>query len=62
VYFNNRGATLYDMQSFDAAISDYSKAISLYPHDPLSYSNRGRIYYQTGQFERAIADYTEALA
>lgn len=46
---------------FAAAISDFSRAIELLPHNADFYHNRGFCYRKQGNFAAAISDYTRAL-
>ena len=59
--FYNRGNAFYEFGSFDLAIKDYSRALSLNPADVDAYYNRGNIFSDLGDLERAIQDYTEAI-
>lgn len=59
--FYNRGNVFYELGSFDLAIKDYSRALSLNPADVDAYYNRGNIYFDLGDLERAIQDYTDAI-
>ena len=59
--FYNRGNAFYELGSFDLAIKDYSRALSLNPVDVDAYYNRGNIYFDLGDLERAIKDYTNAI-
>ena len=46
---------------FDAARSDYDKAIAYDPKEALNYFKRGNASFQRGKFDDAINDYTKAL-
>lgn len=45
----------------DKAITNYSRAIAIYPEDMNSLVNRGELYLRTGQLEKAAADLTKAI-
>jgi tetratricopeptide (TPR) repeat protein len=52
---------LLNEKKFDAAITEYSKAIALHPAAPFLYSSRGRAYRLKRDNINAIADFTKAL-
>ena len=55
-------ATGYDAQKrYARAITDYSKAIVLAPHDANAFLGRGNDYQAQKAYVRAIADYTRAI-
>jgi len=61
--YNTRGVAYYLKQDYDAAIADYSKAISLDPKGkPNFYTNRGMAYAGKGLFDPAIIDFDQAIA
>lgn len=59
--YNNRGELYYKMGSFDLALADLSKAVSLSPTDPIFYNNRALAFEETGRIEEALVDYREAI-
>ena len=60
--YNNRGAYLFnDENNPDAAISDFNRAIRIFPSYAHAYSNRGNVYKHLGEFQSAEQDYTYAL-
>ena len=51
--YNTRGVAYYLKQNYDAAIADYSKAITLDPKGtPNFYTNRGMAYAGKGLFDK----------
>jgi Flp pilus assembly protein TadD len=46
---------------YDAAISDFSRAIELAPQESEPYFNRGVTHHQMGDRDAAIRDYSEAI-
>ena len=59
--YNNRAWDYYNMQEYDKAIGDFTKAISLDAKFASAYYGRGQTWYQKGDFERAMFDAKEAL-
>ena len=55
-----RGLTLYRRDRFNDAITEFTRAIRLYPN-ARCYSNRGVAYGQLGKYNEAIAYFEEAL-
>jgi len=53
----NRGAAYQKLTEYDAALSDYSKAISLSTKNPNVYMYRGFLYYQTQDYNEALKDF-----
>ncbi|MFN9671572.1 MAG: tetratricopeptide repeat protein [Microcystis sp.] len=43
-WYGNRGYLYSDLQKYDLALSDYSKAIDINPNDAQAYYNRGNLY------------------
>jgi len=46
---------------YDQAISDFSKALKMFPQDSKIYSNRGVVWLDKGEYDQAIADFNKAL-
>ncbi len=59
--YNNRAWDYYNMQQFDKAIDDFTKAISIDSKFDSAYYGRGQTWYQKGDLERAMFDAKEAL-
>ncbi|MEO8606877.1 MAG: tetratricopeptide repeat protein [Chloroflexota bacterium] len=60
--YYNRGAVYTNMGDYDAAIADFTTAISLKPVDPgLIYFHRAQIHRYRKAFDEGIQDYAEAL-
>ncbi len=58
---HDRGLKLLNENQADAAIQEFSKAISLRPDWPATYLDRGHAYQKLGDFAAAIRDYTRFL-
>ena len=60
--YNHRGLAYADIDDFDAAIEDYSKAIDLESGNAaVYYNNRGLTYLNKGDFDAAIEDLKTAI-
>jgi tetratricopeptide (TPR) repeat protein len=59
--YHHRGFAHKNAARYEAAISDYSVAISLDPYCAAAYNNRGFAERKLGLFDLAIQDYTRAL-
>jgi tetratricopeptide (TPR) repeat protein len=57
----DRGRTYDAIDDLEAALADFSQAISLEPEEPLFYSFRAGIYRQQGNFETALRDINRAI-
>lgn len=53
----NRGAAYQKLLKYDAALSDYSKAIQLNDNNPNVFLYRGYLYYQTNEYKEALRDF-----
>ena len=58
----DRGNAHVRMKKWDEAISDYSAAIRIDPHDKIALRNRGLAYEEEGRTDQAIEDYDAAIA
>lgn len=61
VAYINRGSAYYKKEQYDAAASDYTRAIELDPKDAVAYNKRGIAYYREGEYDAAINDITKAI-
>ncbi len=57
----NRGAAQQKLFEYDAALSDYSKAIELNDNNPNIFMYRGFLYYQKGNYEDALNDFNTVI-
>jgi tetratricopeptide (TPR) repeat protein len=58
----NRGRAKFNLQEFDEAIKDYSKAALLAPERTIVYRELGRAYYSKLSFDEAIRCFDRSLA
>ena len=58
---NSRGLDHEQNGRIAVALSDYDKAIRVYPEYANAYNNRGNMKLRLGDVDGAIADYTEAI-
>ena len=58
--FNNRANFYRDARMYDAAMSDYSRAIQLKADHP-TYNSRAKMYFEKNENEKALADYNVAI-
>ncbi|MEA5536897.1 tetratricopeptide repeat-containing serine protease family protein, partial [Crocosphaera sp. XPORK-15E] len=61
-WYNNQGLLYSDLQKWELAESDYTKAIALNPNDANAYNNRGNLYYDLQKWDLAESDYTKAIS
>jgi tetratricopeptide (TPR) repeat protein len=54
-------AAVAQMQMFDQALNDFSRAIQLEPGNASLFRERGRVYGEKGDFNRAILDFNQAV-
>ncbi len=59
--FGTRGDYYMDLQQYDKALQDYSKAIENNPEYEIALHNRGGVYGKLGNNELALADYSRAI-
>lgn len=59
--YQNRGLLYFDMQDYEKALADMSRAVELEPERPGPWSNRAMLYLKLNQVEKARADYQKAL-
>jgi tetratricopeptide (TPR) repeat protein len=45
----------------DKALTDFNKAIEIYPKEPAAFIDRGNLWSQGGEADKAIADYDQAI-
>ena len=57
----NRGNAWRDQGEHDKAITAFTEAIRLAPHEAAAYFNRGLAWSGKHEYDKAIADYDEAL-
>ena len=53
--YYNRGLIKDNLGDQSAALADYTKAIQIYPEDPIAFYNRGIIYKNKEQYYKAIS-------
>ena len=57
-----RGVAYTGLQNYDAAITDFSKAIEISDkHDYIAYNGRGMAYTFLKQYDAAISDFSKAI-
>jgi tetratricopeptide (TPR) repeat protein len=56
-----RGITYRDMERYEEALVDLSRAIELDANNKLAIANRGTAYWQIGRFEEALIDLSKAI-
>ncbi len=60
IYYN-RGLSYLATGSYRPAISDFTKAIELFPASADAYTRRGIALQQSGEMDRALSDYNRAI-
>lgn len=60
IFFGARGKAFFEMEKFDNAIIDISRALELNPNYALGLYNRGICYYSTDKYDLAIRDLESA--
>jgi serine/threonine protein kinase/Flp pilus assembly protein TadD len=59
--YYNRGVDNYNNANYNAAITDFTKAINLDPNEALYYDFRGASYNELEYYNKSITDYTKAI-
>lgn len=59
--YQGRALAYYNLQRYDEAIIDFTRALKLTPDDPLLYNLRGFAYTEQKSYQKAIADFTKAI-
>jgi lipoprotein NlpI len=59
--YHNRGIAKDDLQDYDGAIKDFSKAIEINPNFAEAYNNRGNAKANLQDYDGAIEDYNKAI-
>jgi tetratricopeptide (TPR) repeat protein len=55
------GVKYLEKKEYDLAISEFNKALEIYPVSAATYNNRGFAYAKKGRYDLAISDFTKAL-
>ena len=61
IAYHNRAHSLKANAELDAAIADFSKAVSLNKKYASAYRGRGNTFYAKGEYEKALEDFNEAI-
>lgn len=61
LYYLNRGYARVDLELFDDAILDYSRALKKDSMLDVAYTSRAELYTQMVKYEEALADYNKLL-
>ena len=59
--YHDLGVKYLEQNEYDLAISEFSKALEIYPVSAATYNNRGFAYAKKGRYDLAISDFTKAL-
>lgn len=59
--YANLGDECFEKGQYEAAITNYNRALQININDTYIYYKRGLTYYQIGNYEAAIADYSQAI-
>lgn len=59
-YFR-RGNVCENLEEYEKAISDYTKAIEILPKNSYAYFLRGHLYYRLKEYSKAIFDFTMSI-
>ena len=59
--YNRRGVNYEQLERYEEAVADYTRAIQLQPAAPNFYFNLGNALSSQGRYQRAIAQYDQAI-
>lgn len=59
--YNNRGLLRMNIEDYDGAIYDFTKAIAIDSKPESAYFNRGYVYYLQNQLDKSISDLSVAI-
>ncbi len=59
---SDRGVAKWRLKQYDAALADFTKAVSLNPDYAPAYNNRGNVYMDLNRSEEAYKDFDKAIA
>ena len=59
--YHDSGIKYLERKEYDLAISEFNKALEIYPESSETYNNRGFAYAKKGWYDLAISDFTKAL-
>ncbi len=59
---SDRGVAKWRLKQFDAALADFTKAVSQNPDYAPAYNNRGNVYMDLNRVEEAYRDFDKAIA
>jgi tetratricopeptide (TPR) repeat protein len=59
--YYNRGLVYDELQEYNKALADYTKAIKLNKEYANPYNNRGNLYLKLKDYDKALADYNQAI-
>ena len=59
---SDRGVAKWRLKQLDAALADFTKAVSLNPDYAPAYNNRGNVYMDLNRAEEAYRDFDKAIA
>jgi len=59
--YTSKGLSFVKIQQYDKAITDFDKAIELYPKMEIAYADRGLVYIITQKYDQAIADFNKVI-
>jgi tetratricopeptide (TPR) repeat protein len=59
--YHDSGIKYMERKEYDLAISEFNKALEIYPESSETFNNRGIAYAKKGLYDLAISDFTKAL-